>query len=100
MSFERWGSNFEGAFTSPSNLRNVAGVYVIWCKIGDSWKVLDVGESGEVRERVVNHDRADCWEEHCSGTIYYAAAYIDDENVRLILESKIRQETNPPCGER
>lgn len=61
MSFERHGYNFEGAFTLANQLEARAGVYVIWCKNGEAWTCLDVGESHNVQERVLNHDRAGQW---------------------------------------
>lgn len=57
MGFERWHYNFEGAWTDPNNLEAKSGVYVIWCKVGDNWTVLDVGESSDVKNRVLAHDR-------------------------------------------
>jgi len=65
MSFERHGYNFEGAFTSANQLEARAGVYVIWCKNGETWTCLDVGESHNVQERVTNHDRAGQWRQNC-----------------------------------
>ena len=83
-------------------MQPTAGVYVIWCKDGDKWTVLDVGESDNVRDRVSDHDRADCWEQNCTGTIYYAATYTPDlnEDERRVIEQEIRDSEDPPCGER
>ena len=102
MSFERWGHMFEGAWTTPDSLESRAGVYVIWCKTGDIWKVLDVGESHDVKDRVLNHDRKDCWERHCSGSIYYSVTYTPNlqQPGRKKIEKKIRDLTSPPCVER
>ena len=102
MAFERWGYQFDGAYTSPDHLQPRPGVYVIWCRIGDDWSVLDVGESDDARERVINHERADCWRRNCVGTIYYSATYTPDldEYGRRAVEQHIRNITNPPCGER
>ncbi len=101
MSFERWGYTFEGAWTDPNSLESRSGIYVIWCKTGESWKVLDVGESNDVKNRVLNHDREDCWERNCSGTIYYSAMYTPNlqQEGRRKIEQVIRAATNPPCGE-
>lgn len=100
MSFERWGYQFDGAYTSPDSLQSRSGVYVIWCKYGDNWTVLDVGESADVRERVGNHERAGCWSRNCLGTIYYSATYTPNlqQAGRVQIEQRIRNLTNPPCG--
>jgi len=100
MSFERWGYQFEGAYTSSDPLKSISGVYVIWCKTGDNWVVLDVGEASDVKARVSNHERADCWKRNCSGTIYHSATYTTGltEEQRRQIEQRIRSETDPPCG--
>jgi len=102
MAFTRWGYSFEGAFLNCDSLKNLPGIYVIWCKSGENWKVLDVGESENVKERVCNHDRQDCWARNCNGTIYYSAVYFPDSSAeqRRVVESEIRTTTKPPCGDR
>jgi len=101
MAFEMWGYQFEGAFSSADMLKASSGVYVIWCEEGKNWKVLDVGEAGDVKARVTNHERADCWRSNCSGTIRYSATYTSGmtEEQRRQIEQSIRSQVNPPCGE-
>ena len=100
MPFDRWGYHFKGLFQNAQSLSSGPGVYVIWCKENDHWTVLDVGESENVRDRVSNHDRAECWRRNCSGTIYYSAIYtFGSEEERRRIEQDIRSRTNPPCGE-
>jgi len=102
MGFERWGHQFDGAWTDPDKLESRSGVYVIWCKSGENWTVLDVGESGDVKNRVLNHDRKPDWERTCRGTIYYSATYTSNlqQSGRIDIEKSIRSQANPPCGER
>ncbi len=102
MSFERWGYQFEGAFSSPDSLQSRSGVYVIWCRVGDNWSVLDVGEAADVNNRVTTHDRKSCWARNCSGSILYSATYTPNlqQPGRKEIEQRIRTLTNPPCGER
>jgi len=102
MGFERWGYQFDGAYTDPALLSSRSGVYVIWCKKGDNWDVLDVGEAADVKERVCNHERSSCWSRNCSGIIYYSATYTPNlqQPGRKEIELRIRSLTNPPCGER
>ncbi|MGH9338513.1 MAG: hypothetical protein ACRD1R_02725 [Acidobacteriota bacterium] len=96
MSFERHGYQFEGAFTSANQLEARAGVYVIWCKNGETWTCLDVGDLHNVQERGLNHDRADQWRRSCGGTIYYAAHYTPN----LQQSGRGQIESRPICGER
>ncbi|NVM53141.1 MAG: hypothetical protein HWN66_05520 [Candidatus Helarchaeota archaeon] len=102
MNFERWGYQFDGAYVSPDSLQSRSGVYVIWCRNGDKWIVLDVGEAADVKDRLSNHERADCWSRYCSGSIYYSATYTPDlqQAGRMEIEQRIRDLENPPCGER
>lgn len=100
--YERWGYKWEGAFSDPSSLEDRSGIYVIWCKTGEQWSVLDVGESANVRTRVMNHDRSDCWKKHCHGMIYYSVHYTPNaqQSGRKEIEQKLRGQLNPPCGDR
>ena len=94
------GYTFGGPYSSPSVLYSEPGVYVILCKTNDSYKVLDVGESGNMKERVENHDRKDCWKKNCKSTIVYAEMKEADEDRRKKIEKTIRNKTDPPCGEK
>ena len=103
MPYNMYGYNFEGAFVDPSDLEIESGVYLIHCKADDKWYVLDVGESQNVRERVMTHDREDCWKTNCrGGVIHYSAHYMPNstETERVLVEQTIRQQANPICGER
>ncbi len=75
MSFEFRGYTFEGAWADPNDLERRPGVYVIWCRLGDTWTVLHVGESEDVKDKVINHNKIDDWKKRCDGTLYYAATY-------------------------
>jgi hypothetical protein len=102
MGFERHGYQFEGAFTSANQLGAQSGLYVIWCKNGEIWTCLDVGESSNVQERVLNHDRAGQWRQNCAGTIHYTVHYTPNlqQAGRSQIESQLRQLERPICGER
>ena len=88
MTFSKWGYEFDGAYTNPNMLRPAPGVYVIWCQTRSHRKILDLGESGNVVERIIYHDRTGSWKQNCSGTIRYSAAYVSTKKERLKLEKK------------
>ncbi len=90
---------FEGPFTSTEKLKDESGVYIIHCMKDDNYKRIDVGESEEVKTRVENHDRKDCWEKECKETITYSAYYCD-EKTRENIEQELRSEFELPCGEK
>ncbi|MCH8978104.1 MAG: hypothetical protein IH945_02535 [Armatimonadetes bacterium] len=100
MSITICGYDFEGPYSSPSCLDSKAGVYTILDKKSNgNYDIVDVGESGNVKDRVENHDRKDCWKRHAS-EIWYAAYYTLGwtADQRRALEKKIRDEYDPPCG--
>ena len=91
--------NFDGPFTDTSKLKNQSGVYVILCSNGNSnWKVVDIGESQSVRERVENHDREDCWHRQCQSTLAVAVLY-SNQKERMRIEQELRVQYKPPCGD-
>ena len=97
------GYRFEGPHTNVAALRNAAGVYVICDKRTDGrWYVLDVGESSRVRDRIESHERSACWQRHAQGPIGVAVLYTPGwtDSQRRGLESRIRDDYAPPCGER
>ena len=99
ISLSQW--TFEGPYTSTANLRDQGGVYAILDRRWDEkWHVLDVGESSQVKTRVENHDRSDCWASSRQGTLGYAVLYTPGwtADQRRAAESKIRAAFSPVCG--
>ena len=91
---------FDGPFSSVNDLKNQSGVYVILGNHGSgNWKVVDVGESSDVKTRVSNHDRADCWKQQGYSNLTVAALYTNEAR-RMEIESQLRRHFKPPCGER
>ncbi len=93
--------NFQGPFSSTSSLKNQSGVYVILGRNSqpEPWTVVDIGESGTVRERVENHDRAPCWNRQGYNQLAVAAYYCAEAQ-RMRIEQELRAQFNPPCGDR
>jgi hypothetical protein len=108
MSLEISGYQFEGPYSIDTTVisSNRAAVYVIICKTSDGKNhVTDVGESGEVGVRIGNHDRKPCWERNCNSSLSVYLRYMPSSEGytaadRRELESKIRNQYNPPCGQR
>lgn len=87
---------FEGPFADTFSLKNLPGVYVILGNNGgDYWTVVDVGESGDVRRRVENHNRKRDWQGQKLATIAVAALYTRGN--REGLEREIRNFYKPLC---
>ena len=102
MGIYRWGYEFDGPYFDPNDLSDDPGVYIIECVHENGRTILDVGESDNVKDRVLNHDRKDCWRGNCQGKNFYSAAYMlfTPEEERRELESRIRNSENVICGER
>ena len=92
--------SFEGPYTNTSALQNRPGVYAIHCYFNNAYYLMDIGESSNVKERVENHDRKDCWNRNCKGTLTVSVLYTlsSTEEGRRIIEKEIRNQYNPPCG--
>ena len=95
--------NFEGPYKTTTDLGDSAGIYAILDYRSDrKWHLLDVGESARIKTRIENHERQPCWKRNRQGAIGVAVLYTPalSADQRRLLESKIRQEYQPPCGER
>ena len=102
MSINIGNYTFEGPFADPASLKNASGVYSVLTRSNgtDSYSVVDIGESGTVRDRVTSHDRDECWKRQKKAAGLAYAAYYCDERTRLAVEQTLRTKYNPPCGDR
>ncbi|MEO1328744.1 MAG: hypothetical protein AAFW46_03705 [Pseudomonadota bacterium] len=100
MSIQIGGYNADGPFGNVSSLQARSGVYVILGKpqATANWNVVDVGESGDVKDRVAKHDREPCWRGLGHSELAVAAIYADQRN-RMLIERELRTKYNPPCGQ-
>jgi len=95
------GYTFQGWFYSVTTLDDKSGVYAIGCGKGEKHFLLDVGEASKVKERVLNHDRKECWAKYCKGgTLKYAQLLTPNkqQSGRKEIEQDIRKKEKPPCG--
>ncbi len=92
---------FEGPYTNTSSLNDNSGVYAIHCNRDGEYRLIDVGESATVKSRVDNHDRAECWNKNCSGTLTVSVLYTPNKQQagRKEIEQELRNQYNPPCGD-
>lgn len=91
--------NFEGPFGNTDNLKSFSGVYAILGRSTayENWSVVDIGETGNVRNRVATHDRKDCWKRQGFSSLQAAAHYCGEAE-RMRIEKELRKQLNPPCG--
>ena len=92
---------FDGPYTSANELEDRSGIYAIICQKDNKKDLIDVGESATVKSRVETHDRKDCWEKNCQGTLTVAVYYTQNlqQSGRMAIEQEIRNQYDIPCGE-
>lgn len=93
---------FEGPYGEVASLRNQSGVYAILARrsADERFIVIDIGESGGVRERVDTHDREVEWTRACGTARLWCAAYYCDGQARMRIERELRRQYAPACGVR
>jgi hypothetical protein len=99
INIDQW--NFTGPFSSTASVRNQSGTYVVLTRKPGTpdFSVVDVGESGDLRSRLENHDRDDCWRRNNAGELKVAVLYCDQQS-RMAVEAHLRRRFNPRCGDR
>lgn len=81
---------FTGPFDSAQNIKNKSGVYVILTKnIFGRYEVLDIGESFDLKTRLLTHERATRWSKHKKQGLF-CAVYYCDERKRQQLDERLR----------
>lgn len=100
------GKSFRCSSLADADFKDIAAIYVILCVDKDGkWEVLDVGQTGELGERIDEHDRKSCWLSNCPNKNVWVCTYPMPTNIytkqqRLNLEKELRNKYNPPCGKR
>lgn len=99
MSINVGNYHAEGPFGNENSLSARSGVYVILGRThqAENWNVVDIGESGDIQNRVANHDRVLCWRGQGHAQLAVAAIYADERN-RMLIERELRTQYSPPCG--
>lgn len=87
----------DGPYIFPHNLLARSGVFMVLVAADGATRVLDIGESLNVKVAAMNSERANRWTEHREANVYYCATYIDaSEPARLAIEKHIRSLNGVP----
>ena len=101
MTVKIGGYTFQGWYMYTSILPETEGLYAIGPTISsalkkdETLKLIDVGESSNIRERVKNHDRKICWRAHARAIRY---AYLStpgkskSEREAILLKAQLVEE--------
>lgn len=95
--------SFTGPYDPRGGFPSLPGVYVPACQSSTSqYRLIDVGETEDFSARLPNHDRAMCWHGNASGPISLWLHVMTNSSAadRRLVESYVRTNYNPPCGER
>lgn len=92
------GYQFAGPYNVDLPFDNDFGA--IYAIIDDVPKVLDIGQTGSINDRVQYHDRRPCWDRNKSGALHLYILVNSSEQGRLQIEQSLRNFYNPLCGVR
>ena len=92
------GYQFEQGYPlATTTFKNVAAVYIIYTN--QLW--LDVGETDQLGTRISEHERRACWQRNAGSVPIYVAVHQEsNQQTRLAIESDLRSQLNPTCGNR
>lgn len=76
------------------------GIYAVITVKGNNASLVDVGESENLKSRILKHDRVNCWGKYENDGLAVAVHYMDEarETERIEIERTIREQYQPPCG--
>lgn len=93
------GHQFYGPHPNATSLPARSGVYIITRLVDGAHEIIDVGESGNIANRIPSHERMDQWN-RASDNAFHVWTLLADEAQRMLIESAHRLSYNPVCGER
>lgn len=95
------GYIFEGPYDYKRGFTDlISAVYAIIDSNTNGNSLIDVGQSEDLNNRFPNHPRQSSWNTVRAGTLSLWILRVRNERDRLAIESQIRTQYNPPCGER
>jgi hypothetical protein len=100
MSIQIKDYSFEGLYSLPSHLEEEPGVFVVFCQKYEKNEIVDIDESENVKSRIEDNERYNCWRRNCESSLAYAVYYTSDltEKERSNIAYELRDEFNPVCG--
>lgn len=95
------GYTFEGPYDHKKGfVGTISAVYAIIDNHINGNSLIDVGQSEDLNNRFPNHPRELSWDTVRVGALSLWILQVQTEQDRLTIESQIRTQYNPPCGER
>lgn len=92
-----FGKTFYGPYHSELFIEEKSGVYLI---VSPDGTIIDVGEAGNLQNRLKTHDRKDQWERRLGHTLWrYWVSYMPEKE-RMETEKILRDYYPNLCGKR
>lgn len=92
------GYLFQGPYNPDFSFNQDFGA--IYAIIDGRSYLIDVGQTESVNNRIPNHDRKLQWPRHAQQGYSLYILINENENARLQIEAQIRNQYQPPCGDR
>ena len=89
------GFNFEGPYLLDANFNEVPAVYLI---SDQNNKPIDVGQTDNLKNRIPNHERTNCWLRSANGQVHVYCLVDSSEENRENIERNIRNSHSFSCG--
>lgn len=90
-----FGYLFDGPYSLSAPFNDVPGVYLILDAVK---RVVDVGQTDKLGQRIPSHDRSPCWQRNQANQLWFAREPAEPN--RLALECALRNQYHPSCGVR
>lgn len=92
------GYQFEQGYPLiTTTFNDIAAVYVIYTN--QLW--LDIGETDQLETRISEHERRPCWQRNAGTLPVYVAVHPEaNQQTRLLVESYLRSQLKPTCGDK
>jgi hypothetical protein len=96
MAFVLSGYTFSGPFDSVDQLNDESGVFVVVTGETGNWKLIDCGEAGNLKQKISNHERKECWMvEAIEGRLAFFVKLCEVKGRQLIAEEILREHEFP-----
>lgn len=85
------------SFSEPKNINpgfeiEAGGVYIILTYNNVKWTYIYVGQTGDLSQRVENHEKWNCWLRNMqNGGLFISFLPVSRKNERLEIETKLRK---------
>lgn len=89
---------FEGQYDFDLSFNNTfACIYAIVQVTKYGRKIIYVGQTDDINQRISSHHKKNCWKRYVKSNALYIFKE-NSQNTRLLIESLIVQQYNPPCN--